>query len=234
MNSTNPSSPVCLVTGGTSGIGRQTIQLFAHHGYRIATCGRDSARLDSVRQELGGGHLVEQVDLADVGQTRTFADRVGNELGRIDVFVNNAAVAPLSPFDQIDEETFENALNINIRSPFYLTQIVWRKMMQQGRGVIVNISSLAAVDPFPNFSIYGASKAWLDLLTKALKSEGEEHRIRIYSIRAGAVETPLLRRTFPDFPAEQCVSPDAIAAEVFACVENKYDNGSLLVVANQS
>lgn len=233
MNSTRPDAPVCLVTGGSSGIGRETIRLFANNGYRIATCGRHPERLESVRRELGEGHVVVSVDLAQVDQARKFAEQVDDQFGRLDVLVNNAAVAPLSPFHQIKAETFEHTLNVNIRSPFYLTQFSWRKMMQQGRGVVINISSLAAVDPFPGFSIYGASKAWLDLMTTALQNEGREHGIRIYSIRAGAVETPMLRSAFPDFPADQCVAPDDIAAEVMACVQNKYESGSHLVVANQ-
>ena len=206
----NPSAeaPVCIVTGGTSGIGLATARLLAKQGYRIATCGRDADRLQSLSAELnesGGSHLVEQVDLSDVEQTRVFATKVIEQFQQVDLLVNNAAMSPLSPFDAIEADTFEQTLNTNIRSPFYLTQQVWRQMQKQGRGVVVNISSLAAVDPFPGFSIYGASKAWLDLVTTALKGEGEDNGIRVYSVRAGAVETPMLRNLFPDFPAEQCV-----------------------------
>lgn len=234
MNSNSPDTPTCLVTGGTSGIGRETARLFASNGYRVATCGRDAERLKDVQQELGAGHLVTRVDLLNVETTRRFGKEVVDELGRIDVFVNNAAISPLAPFHELDSDTFEETLNVNIRSPFHLTQIVWRKMIEQGSGVIVNMSSLAAVDPFPGFNIYGASKAWSDLLTTALGNEGQAHGIRTYSIRAGAVETPMLRKLFPDFPAEQCVSTLDIANKILECVNNKHESGSHIVVANQS
>ena len=236
MNSESTNQPVCIVTGGTSGIGRETVRLFAKNGYRIATCGRDPERLQEVRNELGDSetHIVEQVDLNQIDQAQQFTKQVVDTFGQVDLLVNNAAVSPLGPFDAITEETFEQTLNINVRSPFRITQSVWRQMTEQGRGVVVNISSLAAVDPFPGFSIYGASKAWLDLLTTALKTEGEEHNIRVYSVRAGAVETPMLRGLFPDFPADQCVSPADIANTILACVENKHESGSHIVVANQT
>ncbi len=227
-----------MITGGTSGIGRAAVQLFAENGYRIATCGRNEKRLAALRSSAlqdRDSHVAEQVDLCDIGQTRQFAEMAVSFLRRVDVLVNNAAAAPLAPLDEIDEQTFEQTTNSNIRSTFYLTQRIWRQMKIQGGGVIVNISSLAAVDPFPGFSIYGASKAWLDLMTTALATEGAEHGIRVYSVRAGAVETPLLRQLFPDFPTDQCVSPTEVAAQILACADEPETckSGSHLAVTRQ-
>ena len=228
-----------MITGGTSGIGRAAAEIFAERDYRIATCGRDSERLADLRSSLSGDplhHHLAQADLSDVRQTCQFAETAISRLGRVDVLINNAASAPLAPFDGIDAATFEQNLNINIRSTFYLTQIVWRQMKGQGRGAIVNISSMSAIDPFPGFSVYGASKAWLDSMTVALAREGDPHGIRVYSIRAGAVETPLLRRLFPDFPPEQCVSPDVVAAQIWACVHEpqKFESGHHCLITNQT
>ena len=99
-------------------------------------------------------------------------------------------------------------------------QSVWPKLLENGGGTIVNISSMAAIDPFPGFSIYGASKAWIELFSKAIASEGADHSIRVCCVRPGAVETDLLRGLFPDFPADQCVSPEEIASKVWACVND--------------
>ena len=229
---------VCLVTGGTSGIGRETAKLFAQQGYCIATCGRNQNRIEELRGDFlaGDEHLVSAVDLNDVNQTKAFYESVVQKYGRLDVLVNNAAVSPLSPIEEITSESFETALNVNIRSPFYLMQMVWHEMKEQGSGTIVNISSLAAVDPFPGFSIYGASKAWLDIMTHALAAEGRPHGIRVYSIRCGAVETPMLRSLFPDFPADQCVSPISVAQKILECVEkpDHHQSGEKYVIANQT
>ena len=144
-------------------------------------------------------------------------------------------MAPLDKFEQISADTFESLVNVNVRAGFYLTQKAWQQMIESGGGTIVNISSMSAIDPFPGFSLYGASKAWMDLLTQSLAAEGEPHSIRICSIRPGAVETPLLRGLFPDFPADQCVPPERIAQMVLGCVQDpqKYPSGQFFPVTNQ-
>jgi NAD(P)-dependent dehydrogenase (short-subunit alcohol dehydrogenase family) len=235
------NAPVCLVTGGSSGIGLAIAERFAKQGYRLAICGRRvvelnraANRIRQLQRDLSAGEpssdseicLAEVVDLTETHQATSFAELVFQRMGQVDVLVNNAAAAPLAAFETVSETEFEQTLNINIRSVFYLTQAVWRKWISQSSSVklthnaktIINISSLAAIDPFPHFSIYGASKAWLDLMTLALASEGEPHDIRICSIRPGAVETPLLRGLFPEYPADQCASPEDVAQLAFNCV----------------
>ena len=232
--------PVCLISGGSSGIGLSTAQLFASHGYDISICGRREAKLAGAKDLVLESNplvdcLVVQADLEDIQQARSFAKQTIERFGRVDVLVNNAANTVLAPFGEITSEAFESALNINIRSLFYLTQIVWNQMMQQGTGVVVNISSLAAVDPFPGFSLYGATKAWLDLLTHALAAEGKAAGLRVCSVRPGAVETPMLRGLFPDFPVDQCVQPGDIATAVWDCVSKpeSFPSGQSFAITKQ-
>ena len=219
-----------MVTGGSSGIGLAVSRRFAAEGYQVAICGRDKKKLAAATQvidqvSLDAGHAKKAfqfaADLADVEQAKSFASATLDRFGQVDVLVNNAALAPLAEFDTISPESFEATTNVNIRSVFYLTQAIWKSMRQSDCGstsTIVNISSLAAIDPFPGFSLYGASKAWIDLFTQALAAEGEEQRVRVCSVRPGAVETPLLRGLFPDFPPDQCVSSDTVAETVWGCV----------------
>ena len=156
------------------------MRLFAGNNFRVATCGRDADRLSQLKRDINEAevHMIESVDLSDIEQTKEFGQQIIERYGQVDVLVNNAAVAPLDTFEDITPATFEQLLDVNVRSTFYLTQMCWPHMKQQGRGVVVNISSLAAVDPFPGFSIYGASKAWIDLMTVALSAEGQEHNVR--------------------------------------------------------
>ena len=149
--------------------------------------------------------------------------------------VNNAAVAPLAMLDETTDESFEETIQVNVKSVFYLTRAIWKHMKSQGRGVVINLSSLAAVDPFPGFSLYGSTKAWIDLMTTALAAEGKDHGLRVYSIRPGAVETQMLRGLFPDFPDEQTVSPDEVADKVWRCVSDpeQYKSGQHYAVTNQ-
>lgn len=226
--------PVCLISGGSSGIGLATAKKFFAEGYRVAICGRSEDRLQLALEEIFDGSVQNSklvyalpLDLAAPSASRRFAEESLEHFGRIDALVNNAALAPLSPFGAITETSFEDLVNLNIRSSFYLTQVVWNTMVKQRGGTIVNISSLAAVDPFPGFSLYGASKAWIDLLTHSLGQEGADMGIRVCSIRPGAVDTPLLRGLFPDFPVEECSSPQEVAAMVWECIASpeKYPSG---------
>ena len=240
MDQEKSSRPVCLITGGTSGIGLATALLFARRGYDLSICGRREDKLAEAKKHLVASNdqlncLTIQADLDDVGQARSVAEQTFEHFDHVDVLVNNAASSPLAPFDEITEDVFESTINVNVRSLFYLTQIVWRQMKQRGRGVVVNISSLSAVDPFPGLGLYGACKAWMDLMTHALASEGKEAGLRVCSIRPGAVDTPMLRGLFPDFPADQCLMPADIAEAVWGCVSEpeKYPSGQAFPVTKQ-
>jgi NAD(P)-dependent dehydrogenase (short-subunit alcohol dehydrogenase family) len=238
------SRPVCLITGGSSGIGLATARIFAANGYDLTICGRREEKLTESRQLILAASrptdrepdcLTVVADLCDVEQANGVARQTIERFGRIDVLVNNAANAPLAPFEEISADVFESTINTNIRSLFYLTQLVWRQMQGQGRGTIVNISSLSAVDPFPGFSLYGACKAWLDVLTLALAGEGKPAGLRVCSVRPGAVETPMLRGLFPNFPEDHCVQPEEIANVVWGCVSDPeaYPSGEAFPVTNQ-
>ncbi len=234
--------PGCLITGGSAGIGLATAKLFARQGYDLLICGRDEGRLDlaleSIQKEIDGArNLVTVVcDLGQPGAAKVLAETAIEKLGRVDVLVNNAAVAPLAMLDELTDDVFEEAVQVNVKSVFYLTRALWKHMKSQGRGVVVNISSLAAIDPFPGFSLYGSTKAWVDLMTTALAGEGKEHGLRVYSVRPGAVETQMLRGLFPDFPADECVTPEDVAEKIWQCVSlpAQYESGQHFAVTNQA
>lgn len=227
----------CLITGSSAGIGLATAKRFAEEGFCVSICGRDRVKLeeaaDSLRSSYGSENVLASCgDVASPEFLNQLVADTEREFGSVDVLVNNAGVAPLCDFASIEDELFENVLDVNVRAVFKLSKITWPVMQANGGGTIINISSMAAVDPFPGFSIYGASKAWIELFTKAISAEGLEHGIRVCCVRPGAVETGLLRGLFPDFPTDQCVSPNDIADKVWQCVSlpEQFPSGDSITV----
>ena len=232
---------VAVVTGASSGIGKCLTQQLADNGCHVIAIARRADRIHQwhASSPLSGFGGVTPIagDITKREVRSTIRSTIETHHGgKLDLLVNNAAASPLSPFHEISPEVFETTINTNVRSLFYLTQAIWKKMREQGAGVIVNISSLSAVDPFDGLGFYGACKAWMDLMTQALAKEGSELGLRVCSIRPGAVETPMLRRLFPDFPSEQCVQPRAIAEAVWGCVAEpeSYPSGEAFTVTDQS
>lgn len=158
----------------------------------------------------------EKLDVRARESVELLVGKVSRQFGRIDAWVNAAGIAPMGPVTQLSDHDLENTFRTNCASIFYATRALWPVFQSQRCGVIVNVSSLASTDPFPGFSVYGASKAWVNLFSQATANEGQDDDIRVYSVCPGAVETPLLRELFPDFPADQAMPPKRVADVIWS------------------
>ena len=192
---------VVIVTGGGRGIGRAICQRFAEAGAKVIAAARSQDELAETQRLVESAGGVCHV-------TKTDVTRIDN----VDALV---AMAPNGPIDNFDLAMFDRMVAVNVNAVFYTCRAVWPVMRERGGGVIVNISSMAAVDPFPGFAAYAASKSFVNGLTNALAKEGAEHGIRVYAVGPGAVDTQMLRGPFPDFPNEQCLQPRDIAESVW-------------------
>lgn len=216
------SRPSLVITGGTEGVGQATVMRFAAAGYDIATCARRRAPLEALRdrvEALGVHCLALELDLSEPKAGGRLVAAAMERFGRVDVLVNNAGYAHCRPIAEQDEASAAATLAVNVQAVFDTTRACWAPMRERGGGLVVNVSSLASTDPFPGLNIYGAAKAWVNLFTKATADEGRETGIRAYAIALGAVETPMLRGLFPDFPAAQTLSPAAVADFIFSLRE---------------
>lgn len=228
--------PVCLITGGTSGIGFETAKRFAREGYDLAICARDEVRLkavaDELQDEFGCRVLTHAVDLSQPVAGAEFVAVASAELQRIDVLVNNAGLAPNAPVEELRPEDVRATLTVNVSTVVETVQTAWHAMKTTGGGVIVNVSSLAAIDPFPGFSVYGGTKAFVETFTQAIASEGREHNIRAFCVRPGAVNTSLLRKLFPDFPEDERLEPAAVADLIFSLTGDslRYSSGEAITI----
>ena len=178
-----------LVTGATSGIGRAVAERLAGEGADVIVSGRDEARGDEVVAAIlaagGTAHFV-RADLAEFDGVK----RLAATAGEVDVLVNNAGVFPFGATQEIGEEAFDLAFDVNVKAPFFLTAAIAPKMAARGHGSIINISTMVATIGMAGMAAYGASKAAIELLTKAWADEYGPHGVRVNAVAPGPTRTP--------------------------------------------
>jgi NAD(P)-dependent dehydrogenase (short-subunit alcohol dehydrogenase family) len=183
---------VALVTGASRGIGRAAAERLAAEGARVLLTGRDEAALEDTRQAIssaGGTALACGADLdAPADRERLVAVAV-EELGPIDILVNNAAINRVEPSVDVTPETWASIMDTNLTSTFFLTQLVGRAMLERGSGRIVNVASDAGFRGYAEHAAYGASKAALIQLTRVLANEWGPEGLRVNVVAPGATWT---------------------------------------------
>jgi NAD(P)-dependent dehydrogenase (short-subunit alcohol dehydrogenase family) len=235
--STHPS-PVALITGAGSGIGRETALDLASRGWTILALGRSPESLaatiaacanptsNPTRQPTH--HLTHACDVADHAAARAAVDLAFARFGRLDALINNAGHAPKLPIHEHTNDIITRTFAVNALGPANMIAQAfahWTALPTStnpiSRGpAIVNVGSMATVDPFPGFFAYAASKAALNLLTRSCHNEGDALGIRAFAVAPGAVETPLLRSIFPAeaLPSSRTLEPATVASVIVECV----------------
>ncbi len=230
---------VAVVTGAGGGIGRWLAAGLGAAGAAVLLTDIDGDGLDAAVQALDEAGIRNASLVADLAEDDT-VDRIVEEavaaLGRLDVLVNNAAVNRRMPILEVDRETWDRIIGIDLRVPYFLAQRAARQMIEQGDGgAIVNISSLNAFFALEHISVYGPAKGGLSQLTRVMAVEWAQHGIRANAIAPGFMDTPLAAPIWanPDIhrwilnrvPAERPGRPDEL---VGICLLLASDAGSFI------
>ncbi|WP_135456048.1 SDR family NAD(P)-dependent oxidoreductase [Mycobacterium sp. DL99] len=181
-----------LVTGATSGIGRATAIALAERGAAVAVSGRNAERGEQVVREIeaaGGRAVFIANDLHDAESARALATEATARLGQVDVLVNNAGVYPFGPTESMTEKDFDSVFDLNVRAPYFLVSELAPRMAERGKGAIVNLSTIVAEYGNAGTSLYGASKAAVESLTKTWAAEYGPRGVRVNAVRPGPVYT---------------------------------------------
>jgi len=185
---------VALITGGASGLGESTAELFAREGASVVVADLDIKRAQSVASSVsnaGRKAIAIQVDVADAGQIERCVAEVLAKCGKIDVLVNSAGIARLRPFLETSVEDFDLVHKVNVRGTFLMGQHVARAMMGRG-GNIINVASASGRRGNYGRTAYGTGKAAIVLMTQIMAVELAPHDIRVNCIAPGPIETPIV------------------------------------------
>ncbi|WP_310571650.1 SDR family oxidoreductase [Gemmatimonas sp.] len=204
---------VALVTGGGTGIGLGISQLLAELGAHVVMASRKPANLEAARADIesrGGKVTAVQLDVRDPEQVKAAIDGIAQQLGRIDVLVNNAAGNFYAPSATLSPNAWKSVVEIDLYGTFYCSQAVYPIMAAQGGGRIVSTSMTLHYRGWPMMAHATAAKAGVDALTRTLAVEWAPQRIRVNAIAPGPIPTEGVRKAFTP-PADSGV-PDVFAA----------------------
>lgn len=183
---------VAVVTGGNSGIGLGVAKAYAQEGARVAITGRNAKTLEVAAKAIGEGTLAIQSDAGKVAEIEAAMKKIKERFGRIDALFVNAGVGKFVPLEQVTEEFFDEAVNINMKGVLFTVQKAV-PLMPKGSAVVLNASINAHLG-MPGTTVYGATKAAVINMAKTLSADLLEKGIRVNAISPGPVTSALLER----------------------------------------
>lgn len=234
---------VAIITGGAKGMGEAHVRKFVEEGAKVVVADLDVASGNKLADELGGDALFVELDVTDTSSWEAAVQQTKAAFGTVDVLVNNAGIAgPIVGLLEVGEDLYRSIMDVNLAGTFFGMQAVLPTMVENGKGSIVNISSLAGMryDTTVN-PAYSASKFAIRGFTKQAAFEFGKHDIRVNAVMPGAIMTPLTRASLSEeaiasvskhIPAKRSADSSEVSEAVVFLASDKasYINGVDLVV----
>ncbi len=236
---------VAIITGGASGIGRATSELFAREGARVVVADyNEKAGQETVAaiRQSGGEAIFFRVDVSDWAQVQRLVETTLQTYGGIDILVNNAGILLFGTALDTSPQDWERVIAINLTGTFLVSKAVLPHMIARGGGAIVNLtSSTGAHDAAANTVAYVTSKGGVALLTRAMAIDHAKHNVRVNAVAPGPTDTPMLRDALsPEqlaafaatFPMGRLGRPEELARAILflASDEASFVTGAILAV----
>jgi NAD(P)-dependent dehydrogenase (short-subunit alcohol dehydrogenase family) len=224
---------VAIVTGGGRGIGRAIAQALAAAHAAVAVVARSQAEIDETASLIngsGGKALAIRADVADRSAVEAMAHRVEQELGAVDLLVNNAGIiCTVGPTWESDPDEWRRVIDVNLYAPFLCARAVLPGMIERKRGRIVNVSSIAGMWPIPYGNSYATTKTALVRFAESLAEETQELGIKVFSIDPGSIRTAMLAYLIESEEAQKW-RPGAHQYDVEVGVWNSLEGAAGLVM----
>jgi NAD(P)-dependent dehydrogenase (short-subunit alcohol dehydrogenase family) len=243
MKTNTTTQRIALVTGGGSGIGLAIAEKFVQASILTIIIGRDQEKLNAAKKALGDGCQTICQDLDDLDAIPGLVDQVIREHGHIDILVNNAGINMKKDFTEVTDQEFSRILHTNVQSVFALCRETVRVMLPQGKGHIINISSMASQYGIPKVIAYTASKSAVEGMTRAMAVELSPKGILVNCIAPGFIATDMSskalngdaerkQKVFSRTPLGRLGDPSDIgdAALFLASEQAKYVTGIILPI----
>jgi len=233
---------VIIVTGASRGIGREISRELAKKGYIIiANYNKSEKQMLELKEELEKEKIKIDIFKADVSkrkETQQLVKYAIKKYGKIDVLINNAGISQIKEFTQITDEDWNNMININLNSVFYMTQEVCKNMIHNKNGCIINMSSIWGQIGASCESHYSVSKAGIDAITKSLAKELGPSNIRVNSIAPGIIDTEMnknlssedLKSIKEEIPLEKIGKAKDIEKCIEWLIEDEYTTGQIIPI----
>ncbi len=210
---------IIVITGASSGIGKEITRLFTQKGYVLIISGRNESEL----KEFEGNKNIETV-IGDITLEETqnkIKKLVENKYKKIDVLINNAGITFIQPFEQNTKEQLDKIVETNLKTPILLTQKFYPMMTKQKSGHIVFVNSTAGKEPKLNHTLYSSTKFGLSGFAQTLRLEAKKYNIRVTSFHPGGVRTKLYDRVSPKPDISTYMDPKKVAEVLVYLVETE-------------
>jgi NAD(P)-dependent dehydrogenase (short-subunit alcohol dehydrogenase family) len=220
---TQTSQPIALITGASKGLGRALARGLAGRGWRLVLDARNSSALSAVAADLPDAVAVRG-DVSDVAHRDVLTTTV-ERLGRLDLLVNNASDLGPSPLPSLADypvDALRQVYETDVVAPLVLTQLLLPYLRAAG-GTVLNISSDAAVEPYPGWGGYGSAKAALDQLSRVLGAE--EPDVRVYAVDPGDMRTDMHQAAFPGEDISDRPEPEVVVPALLRLLDERPPSG---------
>ncbi len=220
----HPTTKQALITGASSGIGKATAIAFAAEGINLALVSRESENLEAVAaaaREVGVKAEAYPLDLAKIEQVQSSISAIAAQLGAVDILVNSAGMGYTGSLAETSLADWQNVLDLNLTSVWQCILGVLPSMRDRGSGIIINVSSIAGIQAFPNWGPYCVSKFGLMALSKTLATEERARGIRVTAICPGSVNTPMwdTDTVQADFDRSAMLTPEIVGQSILHAVQ---------------
>lgn len=207
---------VVAITGAGSGLGASLAKKYSEMGCHVCLLGRNTSKLNRVAEQLTGSYSIYETDVSSKGEVEKTMASIKEEVGPIDLLINNAGLGVFDLAENLTEENVHDMIDINLKGTIFCTQEVLPSMKERNEGLIINIVSTAGVEGKVTESVYCASKFGVRGFTESLVKELNDTGIRVFGAYMGGMKSPFWEGILTEERMKNLMDPDDIADIIIA------------------